>query len=74
MHNGFDKKKYDQQYVQEKYYRVHILLAKRYKEPLTIKAKESGSLRAYIQKLIDRDLEEHPINYEQQINIDHEKE
>lgn len=74
MHNGFDKKKYDQQYVQEKYYRIHILLAKRYKEPLTIKAKESGSLRAYIQKLIDRDLEEHPINYEQQTNIDHGEE
>lgn len=74
MHNGFDKKKYDQQYVQEKYYRVHILLAKRYKEPLTVKAKESGSLRAYIQMLIDRDLEEHPVKNEQQINIDHGKE
>ena len=74
MHNGFDKKKYDQQYVQEKYYRVHILLAKRYKEPLTVKAKEYGSLRAYIQMLIDRDLEEHPVKHEQQINIDHEKE
>lgn len=74
MHNGFDKKKYDQQYVQEKYYRVHILLAKRYKEPLTVKAKEKGSLRAYIQMLIDRDLEEHPVTHEQQINIDHGKE
>lgn len=74
MHKDFNQKKYIQQYVQEKYYRVHILLAKRYKEPLTIKAKESGSLRAYIQKLIDRDLEEHPINYKQQTNIDHGKE
>lgn len=74
MHKDFNQKKYIQQYVQEKYYRVHILLAKKYKEPLTIKAKESGSLRAYIQKLIDKDLEEHPVTYEQQLNNYHEKE
>lgn len=56
MHNAFDKVKYNNAYNKENYYRPQIALPKEYKPILQAKAEEYGSIKKYIQHLIDADL------------------
>lgn len=74
MHNTKEKFSRINKYNKENYYRPNIILPKEYEKQIKIKADEAGSMSKYIKQLIDKDLEEHPVMNEQQINIDHEKE
>lgn len=57
---SFDKRKYDQEYVKEKYYRIPLQVPKDWKEPIKEKAKEDGynSITAWIKNMIENKLSE----------------